>query len=106
MIHRWLHVPQGYQQEGEGLYHRSSEWLVKVRSVSAAGSLGRGHTGSVQKRQTWGPNQFNSINFPTFLPLPMNVNVHAYTPQNVFIFNEIQSEQWRRQLYFNRGMRS
>lgn len=58
------------------------------------------------KRQSLGPNprgqhansnpqvkDMEQINLLTLLLLPMTVNMHAYTPHEVFIFNEIQSQQ-------------
>lgn len=41
----------------------------------------------------------------SLLLLLMTENVHAYTPHEVFIFNEIQSQQWRMAAVFQQSLK-
>lgn len=86
--------------------------LVKVRSARAAGGLVLDGALEVCGVRKGGPAQGVNMQmvtrkwktscgsmFSSLLPL-MAENVHAYTPHEVFKFNEIQRQQWRQAAVF------
>lgn len=75
-------VREGSRQSGSGPYSGG------LKKTSLGPSPGGQHANTHP-----GVKGIEQINVLTLLLLPMTVNVHAYTPHEVFIFNEIHSQQ-------------